>query len=41
MEVVKNISDWVYFMYEGKLSHFGETKHILSHEQIRDTYIGV
>ena len=41
MEVVKDISDWIYFMYEGKLAYFGQTNHILSHEHIRDTYIGV
>lgn len=41
MEFVKNISDWVYFMYEGKISYFGETHHILLHEHIRDVYICV
>lgn len=41
MEFVKNISDWIYFMYEGRLSYFGQPHHILSHEHIRDAYIGI
>lgn len=40
MEFVSSISDWIYFMHEGSISHFGEPKYILSHEEIRDIYIG-
>ena len=41
MSVIMNISDWVYFMDEGKVITFGLPGEILGDPEIRKAYIGV
>lgn len=41
MSVIMEISDWVYFMDEGKVVTFGLPREILEDPEVRKTYIGV
>jgi branched-chain amino acid transport system ATP-binding protein len=41
MDFVRDISDWIYFMYEGEMSYFGLTDHIMNYNKIRNVYIGL
>ncbi len=41
MSVVTEISDWVYFMNEGRISFFGKTDHVLGDKEVRETYLGL
>lgn len=41
MNVVYQISDWVYFINEGEITAFGKPDDVLGDEQVRRTYIGL
>lgn len=41
MSVIMEISDWVYFMDEGKVVTFGLPKEILGDPEVRKAYIGI
>lgn len=41
MEVITEISDWVYFLNEGKVVSFGLPQEVLGDPEVRRTYIGL
>lgn len=41
MNVIQEIADWVYFMYEGKVVSFGRPGDVLSDSEVRKAYIGL
>lgn len=41
MNVVYQISDWVYFMNEGQITAFGKPDDVLGNEEVRRIYIGL
>ena len=41
MEVVSEISYWVYFMDEGKIEFTGKTEHVLGNSEVKDIYMGI
>lgn len=41
MNVVLQISDWVYFMNEGEITAFGRPGDVLGNEEVRRIYIGL
>ncbi len=41
MGVIMEISDWVYFLNEGKVASFGLPEDVLGDPEVRKTYIGI
>lgn len=41
MNVILEIADWVYFMYEGRVVSFGRPNDVLSDSEVRKAYIGL
>ncbi len=41
MRVILDVTDWVYFMNEGRISFSGRPDHVLGAKEVRKTYLGV
>ena len=41
MRVIMDVTDWVYFMNEGRISFSGRPDHVLGAKEVRKTYLGV
>jgi len=41
MRVVAEISDWVYFIHEGRIAWVGRSDHVLEDPNVRERYIGL
>ncbi len=40
INVILNITDWVYFMNEGRIEFFGRTDHVLGAREVREIILG-
>ncbi len=41
MGIIAKISDWVYFMDEGKIEYEGSAEEVLNHPEVKEIYLGV
>ena len=41
LSTILNITDWVYFMNEGKVAFFGKPEHVLGEKEVKEAYIGI
>ncbi len=41
MKVIMDVTDWVYFMNEGRISFSGRPDHVLGAKEVREAYLGI